>query len=250
VDRGRPARIGMPLLLHRHRRFGSGFEFRLRARDPSQGGTSMWRNSKQQDGGGTVRPKGEHCRGYLPHCDHPGRNQFITFSLATARAALAARVVLRKAASNTRGTPSNAWREEHSLDLTRSPAVPLVIQAAIRHFDGARYTLHAWCVMPDHVHVVSTIHSGESLGRIVHSWKSFTAKRVNSILGRRGRLWQPDYYDRLLRRGMLQRAVDYVEMNPVHAGLVTSASDWPYSSAAWRLRVAGSCGGDSEMPRS
>jgi REP element-mobilizing transposase RayT len=95
-----------------------------------------------------------------------------------------------------------------------------VVAGALRHFDGVRYKLYAWCVMPNHVHVVFLPFEGFSLSDIVHSWKSFSAQRINSSWGRRGTLWQREYYDHLIRNGeQFSRAVRYVAENPERARL-------------------------------
>ncbi|HAT10367.1 MAG TPA: isochorismate synthase, partial [Planctomycetes bacterium] len=92
--------------------------------------------------------------------------------------------------------------------------------AAILHFDGARYRIHAWCVMPNHVHVLVELPPGIQLAGIVHSWKSFTAKAANARLGRTGEFWQPEYFDHLIRdQADFAHAVRYIEQNPVMAGL-------------------------------
>src|SRR5581483_10984806 len=65
------------------------------------------------------------------------------------------------------------------------------------HSYGQRYRLLAWCLMPNHVHVVMDMLEGKaSLGAIVRSWKSFTARRANEQLGRSGAFWHADYFDR------------------------------------------------------
>jgi hypothetical protein len=74
-----------------------------------------------------------------------------------------------------------------------------IVKNALVHFNGQRYPIHAWCVMPNHVHVVAQPRRGHDLPRILHSWKSFTASRINELLDRRGRLWQAEYYDHLIR---------------------------------------------------
>jgi putative transposase len=103
------------------------------------------------------------------------------------------------------------------------------------HFDEGRYRLLAWCIMPNHVHVVIEILDRPSLSEIVGSWKSFTAKQANAKLGRSGSFWHADYFDRYMRNeDHLTRTIEYVEYNPVKAGLVEVASIWPWSSA--RLR--------------
>ena len=85
--------------------------------------------------------------------------------------------------------------------------------------------------MPNDVHVVVEPGVGHSLGAIVHSWKSFSANQANRMLARSGPFWHRDYFDRYIRdEGHLQRTVDYVENNPVKAGVIPDAIDWPWSS--------------------
>ena len=89
--------------------------------------------------------------------------------------------------------------------------------------------------MPNHAHVVVEIGSENSLGEIVGSWKSFTAKQANKVIGLSGVFWHADYFDRYMRdEGHLARTIDYVESNPVKAGLIKIADEWAWSSA--RLR--------------
>ena len=104
------------------------------------------------------------------------------------------------------------------------PRVASLVEGALQFFDGTRYRLHAWVVMPNHVHVVMTPVADISVSGIVSSWKSFTAKRANALLGRRGAFWQEDYVDRFIRdERHFETAISYVEMNPVVAGLCASA---------------------------
>lgn len=76
--------------------------------------------------------------------------------------------------------------EGHGECLLARPEVADVVAGALKHFDGSRYRLHAWCVMPNHVHVVFQPLDGHTLPEILHSWKSFTAKQTNRLLGRTG----------------------------------------------------------------
>lgn len=90
------------------------------------------------------------------------------------------------------------------------------------HFDwdGKRYRLVAWCVMPNHVHVVCKLLPGQELSSVLKSWKSYTAKKSDEILGRSGAFWQREYYDRLIRdEDEFERAIRYVVSNPARAGL-------------------------------
>ena len=101
------------------------------------------------------------------------------------------------------------------------------------HFDGARNHLLAWAIMPNHVHTLIEVFDGFPLDDVIHTWKSFTAKQANRLLGRGGRFWAPDYYDRQVRDDEHLAAVtDYIEQNPVKAGLVRFAEDWPWGSAS------------------
>jgi len=105
------------------------------------------------------------------------------------------------------------------------------VSNALLHFEGQRYNLAAWCVMPNHVHAVVQPFAGVTntggtpvpqceLPGILHSWKSFTAKEANRLLGRSGDFWQAEYYDHLIRDETdFAHAVRYVLNNPTKAGL-------------------------------
>jgi len=102
----------------------------------------------------------------------------------------------------------------------KHPAVAGIVADALRHFDNRRYRLFAWCVMPNHVHVVVRVFPGRTLAEVVHSWKSFTAKRANELLNLSGGFWQREYYDHLVQDDSeFERAVRYVAENPDKAGL-------------------------------
>jgi REP element-mobilizing transposase RayT len=104
--------------------------------------------------------------------------------------------------------------------------IATLVAAALKLFDGERYHLSAWCVMPNHVHVVLRPFVSWKLPAILHSWKSFTAKRANELLGRSGTFWQREYYDHLVRNSKEYiRVVNYVTENPIRAGL----KDWEWT---------------------
>ncbi|MGE5112562.1 MAG: REP-associated tyrosine transposase [Acidobacteriaceae bacterium] len=85
---------------------------------------------------------------------------------------------------------------------------------------SAKYRLIAWCVMPNHIHFIARLLPGVTLADVMHSLKSFTAKRINKLLSRTGPVWQREYYDRLIRDAdEFRRAVTYVVKNPEKAGL-------------------------------
>lgn len=108
--------------------------------------------------------------------------------------------------------------------LRQAPIAQLVADA-LHHFDGQRYRLHAWCLMPNHVHTIVEPLMDYSLPSLLHSWKSFTAKAANRLLGRTGEFWQSEYYDHLIRDEKdYAHAMRYLLDNPVVAGL----QDWPW----------------------
>jgi REP element-mobilizing transposase RayT len=179
----------------------------------------------------------------LPHWEAPNSIYFVTFRLADSLPANVLQRIkadrrlatmnalergpLQSLTEKTREKRLFSKRVEEYLDrgagacLLRSPSLAGIVAMTLAHFDGLRYKLYAWCVMPNHVHVVlRPYESSFPLAGILHSWKSFSAQRINAHLKRRGAVWQREYYDHLLRdEAQLARAVRYVAENPVRAGL-------------------------------
>ena len=107
-----------------------------------------------------------------------------------------------------------------------------MVEQALLYFDHDRYRLRAWCVMPNHVHVMFDEWVGHPLHKVVWSWKSWTAKQANAQLGRSGAFWHREYFDRFIRDAAhLSNAIAYIEQNPVKARLVANSTDWLWSSA-------------------
>jgi REP element-mobilizing transposase RayT len=105
------------------------------------------------------------------------------------------------------------------------PEIADLVQNALLFFHTQRYDLHAWSVMPNHVHAVLQPKAPFDFSAILHSWKSFTSKAANKILSRQGSFWQPEPYDHLVRnQEELQRCINYTLNNPARAGL----KDWPW----------------------
>jgi REP element-mobilizing transposase RayT len=161
----------------------------------------------------------------------------------------------------------------HGSCLLRDRAAATLVQDALLHFDGSRYWLPAWVVMPNHVHVLLQTRPGHTLPRIINSWKSFTGRRLallstsqpapgavespgssgapgsspalgsprsRAALDGAGsspppRIWHRDYFDRYIRSDEhFNAVVRYIHGNPVKAGLGRRAEDWPWSSAGVR----------------
>lgn len=148
------------------------------------------------------------------------------------------------------------------IDWLRDPKIASMLRQNLYHHDGNKYHLHAYCVMPNHVHVVLTpspefvtrvdeqAEVGESpdkgspLSKIMHSLKSYTANEANKLLKRTGTLWQPESYDHWVRDDdELERIVNYVRGNPVAANLVTKPEDWCWCSCHDRFLIDGDTSG-------
>jgi REP element-mobilizing transposase RayT len=113
----------------------------------------------------------------------------------------------------------------------RLPEVAEMVTEAIRCRDPQTYRLHAFVVMPNHVHLLMTPLAPVS--QVMQSLKRFTAREGNRMLRLTGRpFWQDESYDRLVRNATeFERIVHYIEWNPVAAGLVTTPEAFPWSSA-------------------
>lgn len=119
----------------------------------------------------------------------------------------------------------------HGACWLNRPDIATVVEQAIKSFAGTRYHLLAWSLMPNHVHVVLQPFPGFDLPGILHSWKSFTANRANTLLNRQGAFWQPEYYD---HEDDLDAAMEYVWLNPDKAGL----EDWRWRGRNDELTIA------------
>ena len=191
-----------------------------------------------------------HSRGRLPHWEASEVPQSITFRLADSlpRAAVerelatkgtrargpraAGTVALRDAAAR-RARFEALLGAGYGECLLGRPKIAALVENALLYFDGTHYRLHAWRVMPNHVHVLVTPLAGFSLSSLLHSWKSFTAKAINLALARRGPVWFEDYFDRRIRdEAHYAAALAYIENNPVAAGLCSRITKWEFSSAA------------------
>jgi REP element-mobilizing transposase RayT len=187
-----------------------------------------------------LREAGWHSRGYLPHFDGRSLPQSITFHLADS---LPIKVIQRwsnelKSLKYEQERIVLQRRIEKYLDqgygnaFLRVPEVAGMVQDALLKFDGSRYHLFAWVVMPNHVHCLMTRFEEFELSDILHSLKSFTSHEANKMLHRQGQFWIEDYFDRYIRSAEhFERTVNYIENNPVKAGLYLEPADSPYSSA-------------------
>jgi REP element-mobilizing transposase RayT len=114
----------------------------------------------------------------------------------------------------------------------RQPELAALLVNALKYGDERlrRYELHAFVVMPNHVHVLAT--SRLETYRWVGPLKGFTAREGNQLLGRNGPFWQDESYDHIVRYGEEFRRIQrYIEFNPVKAGLCATPEEFSWSSA-------------------
>jgi valyl-tRNA synthetase len=116
----------------------------------------------------------------------------------------------------------------HGRCYLRESKIAELVANTFKHFDGERYDLIAWAIMPNHIHVVLIPREGVELSEILHSWKSYTATQANKLLNRTGDFWHSEYYDHLIRdEEDFAHQVNYVLSNPIKAGL----ENWPWVGA-------------------
>lgn len=211
----------------------------------------------------------------LPHVDVDGKPIFITACLKGSLSAAGLRRIRRyREELGRRPTPENMtaqdWElKKHKLifklvDSLLDGAPPVVhliddrlakiVQEAFLHFADERYRLYAFVVMPSHHHwvflpdekwaieldakQVDKEHLRTPREAISHSIQSYTATQCNRILGSSGSFWQTETFDHFARdEPELLRIIHYVEQNPVVAGLVACAEDYPWSSARIRKQL-------------
>ncbi|MBK9153968.1 MAG: transposase [Chloracidobacterium sp.] len=180
----------------------------------------------------------KYTRGYLPHFDDHESIQFITFRLADSMP----RTLLNAWKQELlRGAITDAGlrkRIEQYLDKGRGSCylrdrrIARMIIETLMKWDGDRYELIAWVIMPNHVHLLIRLLGKNVLAEIMHSIKSYTAHEANRILVRSGRFWAVESFDRYIRNSdHFRNTIQYIEHNPVKAGLCSRPEDWEFGSA-------------------
>lgn len=207
----------------------------------------------------------EYYRRHLPHFQPKGFTFFITFRLAGSlpvdiveRLTLEARQIdasfstLTKSLDGYRQMEQARQRVFEKWDIALQRAncgepfledvrVASVVADSIKYHDEDWFDLVAYCIMPNHVHLVLAPRAKSpladySLAEIMHNIKRNSAKQANSILKRTGAFWQHENYDHVVRdETELKRIVQYVLNNPVQAGLVANWKDWQWSYTKYEM---------------
>lgn len=177
----------------------------------------------------------------LPHWRQTGRTYFVTFRLGDSLPADKLRELQIERAQFIESHPQ-PWTEEVRVELhqrftdrcqrwldagygscvLREPAIAKIVADALLFFDGQRYKLLAWVVMPNHVHALVTPFDSYPLDKILHSWQSFTSLSIHRKLGLEGALWQHEGYDHIVRSPEALRGIArYIVLNPKYAHFET-----------------------------
>jgi REP-associated tyrosine transposase len=120
---------------------------------------------------------------------------------------------------------SDRWNDHldacHGACVLRHPELSDIVAKSLRHFDQDRYDITDFVVMPNHVHVLVAFPTEEALLEQCESWKHFMATKINQSLRRRGRFWQQDGFDHLVRSAeQFEYYRRYIAENPKRANLL------------------------------
>jgi len=128
--------------------------------------------------------------GYLPHFDHAGLLQMINFRLADSLPSHLLEQLdktVKQIDDVLRRKRIEAYLDAgHGSCVLGDPRVSRMVEDSLLYFDGKRYRIIAWVIMPNHIHALVEIKQDMLLSEILHSWKSFTANKANRILGKSG----------------------------------------------------------------
>ncbi|HEX4132966.1 MAG TPA: transposase [Pirellulales bacterium] len=92
--------------------------------------------------------------------------------------------------------------------------------------------LLAFCIMPDHWHMLFVLTVQYNVSDLMKRIRRFSARELNRLLDRSGPFWQEGFHDHCCRDDRdIEEHLTYIELNPVRAGLIQAAIDWPFSSA-------------------
>jgi REP element-mobilizing transposase RayT len=172
-------------------------------------------------------------RGKLPHWRQESAIYFVTFRLADSLPQDKLEWLRREKELWIKLNPEpHDWRQQDEfhrrftetidrwLDadsgscILARPDCKAIMESSLRHFDGERYELGEFMVMPNHVHAIVATVGEHQLSAILHSWKSFTAHQFNRMLISSGRIWHPESFDHIVRSaGHLAKLEAYIRDN-------------------------------------
>lgn len=175
----------------------------------------------------------------IPHFDGGNLTQFVTFRLGDSLP----QSVLKEFEEQLRNEKENLTAKkiekiENYLDqgvgscILREPRCAEFVQRSLIFLHEKKYKLISWVIMPNHVHFMARFDEGQSLSSAMHSLKSYTAHELKKIHPELPVIWQSESFDRYIRsEDHYLGRIQYIEENPVAAGLCERPEDFPWSSA-------------------
>jgi putative transposase len=131
---------------------------------------------------------------------------------------------------------TKTWQNRSLFKVPQVAEIVLQRLAACR--DRGAYLLHEFVIMPDHFHALLTPGDTATLEKAMQLIKGGSSHEIHRARGHKLQVWQPGFHDWTVRDFEdYQAKWEYIRMNPVRAGLVESPGDWPYSSAAGKVRL-------------
>ena len=117
-------------------------------------------------------------------------------------------------------------------------AADIIVAKLLHYRDAAAYQLHAFALMPNHLHLLLTPTCTASLEKVLQFIKGGSSHEIHKQRGGRMEIWQPGFHGTTIRDAAdyLSR-LRYIQQNPVVAGLAVNAADWVWSSASQRYRL-------------
>ena len=107
-----------------------------------------------------------------------------------------------------------------------------IIKESLIYYDKKQYTLLAYCIMPNHIHLLINTNNYpyKNLFSIMKIIKGVSANKLNTLLNKKGQFWHHESFDRMVRdRNELADTISYIKNNPVKANLVENWKDWDYT---------------------
>lgn len=171
---------------------------------------------------------------YLPHWNQDGKTQFITFRLADSlpkekiselenvKKSFKAihpepwsREIMRLYENLTGPIESRLLDNGYGDCLLRRPEVRKILSDILFFKDGKEYDIIAFVIMPNHIHLLIWLMPGIDLDNVMQSIKGYSAFAINKALGRKGRVWMKESFDRIVRSGPhLGHCINYIQQNP------------------------------------
>jgi REP element-mobilizing transposase RayT len=182
-------------------------------------------------------------RRILPHWSQEGCTYFATFRLADSVAAPVWRKWQQQRAAWLNMHPK-PWDQTTQKDYNtkfpaqmelwldagygscalKNPALREIATTSMHHFDGHRFTLGDYIIMPNHVHVLVTPHPGHTLASILTGWKRVSGHKIISLIGNPKPFWMTEDFDHAIRsERQLKHFKNYIAQNPIKAGLPTGS---------------------------